>query len=115
MKKITYTLLMAALVCGLSLGITSCKDDDKDDSGDDGQEQLSEEQQEQNNAAYAILDNLADLSSANDNFLTQTFEPTIGTADDGDCKHQRYGDGSHAFCRLGRCRYQREHRLLYMD
>ena len=84
MKKITYTLLMAALVCGLSLGITSCKDDDKDDSGDDGQEQLSEEQQEQNNAAYAILDNLADLSSANDNFLTQTFEPTIGTADDGD-------------------------------
>ena len=84
MKKITTTLLMAALVCGLSLGITSCKDDDKDDSSDDGQEQLSEEQQEQNNAAYAILDNLADLSSANDNFLTQTFEPTIGTADDGD-------------------------------
>ena len=84
MKNITTTLLMAALVCGLSLGITSCKDDDKDDSGDDGQEQLSEEQQEQNNAAYAILDNLADLSSANDNFLAQTFEPTIGTADDGD-------------------------------
>ena len=84
MKKITTTLLMAALVCGLSLGITSCKDDDKDDTSDDGQEQLSEEQQEQSNVSYAILDNLADLSSANDNFLTQTFEPTIGTADDGD-------------------------------
>ena len=84
MKKITYTLLMVAIVCGLSLNFTSCKDDDKDETGDDGQEQLSEEQQEQNNAAYAILDNLADLSSANDNFLTQTFEPTIGTADDGD-------------------------------
>ena len=84
MDRMMKSLLMVAIVCGLSLGITSCKDDDKDDSGDDGQEQLSEEQQEQNNAAYAILDNLADLSSANDNFLTQTFEPTIGTADDGD-------------------------------
>ena len=84
MNKITNTLLMAALVCGLSLNITSCKDDDKDDTSDDGQEQLSEEQQEQNNVSYAILDNLADLSSANDNFLAQTFEPTIGTADDGD-------------------------------
>ena len=84
MDKMMKSLLMVALVCGLSLNFTSCKDDDKDDTSDDGQEQLSEEQQEQNNAAYAILDNLADLSSANDNFLTQTFEPTIGTADDGD-------------------------------
>ena len=84
MDRMMKSLLMAALVCGLSLNFTSCKDDEKDDSGDDGQEQLSEEQQEQNNAAYAILDNLADLSSANDNFLAQTFEPTIGTADDGD-------------------------------
>ena len=84
MDRMMKSLLMVALVCGLSLNITSCKDDDKDDSGDDGQEQLSEEQQEQSNVSYAILDNLADLSSANDNFLTQTFEPTIGTADDGD-------------------------------
>ena len=84
MDRMMKSLLMVAIVCGLSLNITSCKDDDKDDTSDDGQEQLSEEQQEQNNAAYAILDNLADLSSANDNFLTQTFEPTIGTADDGD-------------------------------
>ncbi len=84
MDRMMKSLLMVAIVCGLSLGITSCKDDDKDETSDDGQEQLSEEQQEQNNAAYAILDNLADLSSANDNFLTQTFEPTIGTADDGD-------------------------------
>ena len=83
-KKNCNFWLMVALFCGLSLSVTSCKDDDKDDTSDDGQEQLSEEQQEQSNAAYAILDNLADLSSANDNFLTQTFEPTIGTADDGD-------------------------------
>lgn len=84
MDKMMKSLLMVAIVCGLSLNFTSCKDDDKDDTSDDGQEQLSEEQQEQSNAAYAILDNLADLSNANDNFLTQTFEPTIGTADDGD-------------------------------
>ena len=84
MDRMMKSLLMVAIVCGLSLNFTSCKDDDKDDTSDDGQEQLSEEQQEQSNVSYAILDNLADLSSANDNFLTQTFEPTIGTADGGD-------------------------------
>ena len=36
MKKNFYFLLMAALVCGLSLSVTSCKDDDKnnDDEGE---------------------------------------------------------------------------------
>ena len=33
MKKNFYFLLMAALVCGLSLSVTSCKDDDKDNNG----------------------------------------------------------------------------------
>ena len=32
MKKYFNLLLMAALVCGLSMGITSCSD--KDDAGD---------------------------------------------------------------------------------
>ena len=32
-KKNFYFLLMAALVCGLSLSVTSCKDDDKDNNG----------------------------------------------------------------------------------
>ena len=41
MKKHFYFLLMAALVCGLSLSVTSCKDDDKDNNGQ------SEEQQDQ--------------------------------------------------------------------
>ena len=37
MKKNFYFLLMAALVCGLSLGVTSCKsdDDDSDNNGED--------------------------------------------------------------------------------
>ena len=33
MKKHFYFLLMATLVCGLSMSVTSCKDDDKDNNG----------------------------------------------------------------------------------
>ena len=39
-KKLNYWL-MAALVCGLSMSVASCKDDDKNESPDNGQ---SEEQ-----------------------------------------------------------------------
>jgi hypothetical protein len=35
MKKQFNLLLMAALVCGLSLSVTSCKSDDDDDNGGD--------------------------------------------------------------------------------
>ena len=34
MKKILNLWLMAALVCGLSLGVTSCKDDDDNPGGE---------------------------------------------------------------------------------
>ena len=38
MKKSFHFLLMAALVCGLSLGVTSCKDDDNNDNNDSSEE-----------------------------------------------------------------------------
>ena len=43
MKKNFYFLLMAALVCGLSLSVTSCKDDDSDNNGKGSEEQSDNE------------------------------------------------------------------------
>ena len=37
MKKNVFNLwFLAALVCGMSLSVTSCKDDDKNDNGGNG-------------------------------------------------------------------------------
>ena len=44
MKKNLNLLLMGALVCGLSLGVTSCKDDDDDNNGGDVTTQVTIEQ-----------------------------------------------------------------------
>ena len=83
MKKITYTLLMAALVCGLSLGITSCKDDDKDDGGkgnnpDDPERVLGPTDTEEAKAAYNWLANMTDIEDFTDDWASKTYEPTIG-------------------------------------
>ena len=83
MKKITYTLLMAALVCGLSLGITSCKDDNKDDGGkgnnpDDPELVLGPTDTEEAKAAYNWLANMTDIEDFTDDWASKTYEPTIG-------------------------------------
>ena len=87
MKKNFYFLLMAALVCGLSLSVTSCMDDDKDNNGgqsEEQQEQQAMEQQEQDNARFAVLDQLADIDTIKADFLSETFEPGIGMPDGDD-------------------------------
>ena len=87
MKKNFYFLLMAALVCGLSLSVTSCKDDDKDNNGGQSEEQQDQqamEQQEQDNARFAVLDQLADIDTIKADFLSETFEPGIGMPDGDD-------------------------------
>ena len=73
MKKHFYFLLMAALVCGLSLSVTSCKDDDKDNNGqsEEQQDQQAMEQQEQDNARFAVLDQLADIDTIKADFLSE--------------------------------------------
>ena len=75
--------LLAALVCGLSLGVTSCKDDDKDDTGDEGQETYE-------GLSALEDDQLADLivawtDTSRDNldgsaWRNSTYEPTVGLA-----------------------------------
>ena len=92
MKKIMNSLLMAALVCGLSLGVTSCKDSDDDNNkSEEEQAKLAEEEQEQENNRFAILSQLTDLDEVGDstytieNYLALTdYQPTIGTADENE-------------------------------
>ena len=79
MKKNFYFMFMAALVCCLSLSVTSCKDDDKDNGQSEEQkEQQAIEEQEKDNARMALLTQLCDADEIGDNFLTGSFEPTIG-------------------------------------
>ena len=85
MKKNFNFLLMAALVCSLSLSVTSCKDDDSDNNGKGGEEQETYE-------GLSTLENdqLADLVAAwtdasrddlnGTEWLNNTYEPTVGLA-----------------------------------
>jgi len=85
MKKIFSFGLMAALACGISMSITSCKDDNNDSKSD---EQRAEEQKAQATKAlkfYDVVSHLADLSEMNDaTYESQTFEPVVGEEDAGD-------------------------------
>ena len=82
MKKTFILLLLAALTCGMSMCVTSCKDDDKDNGpSEEQQDQQALEQQELDNARYAVLDQLADLDEVTDStadYLSQNFPPAIG-------------------------------------
>ena len=89
MKRNFYFLLMAALVCCLSLSVTSCKsDDDKNDNNngqsEEQQDQQAMEEQMKDNARFAVLDQLADIDTIKADFLSETFEPGIGMPDGDD-------------------------------
>ena len=84
MKKNVFNLwIFAALVCGLSLSVTSCKDDDDNEPSPEEQEQQALEQAEKEMMAFNVLDYLADMSNAPEDYLTGSYEPTIGVADGG--------------------------------
>ena len=89
MKKHFHFLLMAVLVCGLCLSVTSCKSDDDKDNGpsEEELEQQALEEQDLDNARIAILDQLADLDeveSSEVDLLSQQFEPVIGVPAEND-------------------------------
>ena len=79
-KKLNYWL-MAALVCGLSMSVASCKDDDKNESPDNGQ---SEEQADKDLADavtfWGVVGQLSDTPMP-DNWKNATYEPSIGVPD----------------------------------
>lgn len=80
MKKICNLLLMAAVVCGLSLFVTSCKDDD-DDVNDEVVVVEGDPYQKTGDVAsalFVVMNQLADVDSLPDNWQTTEFEPAIG-------------------------------------
>ena len=77
MKKNFYFLLMAALVCSLSLSVTSCKDDDKNDDNGGGEsgENLGP-QNEQNEVAtkfWSVVGELVDMDEFTEDYKSATF------------------------------------------
>ena len=85
MRKIFNFGLMAVLVCGIGMFVSSC-DDDKD--GGKTEEQKQQEVAAQASKAfkfYDVVSQLADLSDMDDaTYETQTFEPIIGEVSEND-------------------------------
>ena len=87
MKKLMNLWLVAALVCGLGLSVTSCKDDDDNNGSGSGtqEEQLSE----QANDFWAVVGQLVGTTNATDDYQSKTFEPIIGEAVAGNATVRR--------------------------
>ena len=78
MKKYFRYALMAVLTVGLSLSVTSCKDDDRNDGG--GSSQTAEEQAAENAETFwAVAANLVSPFDVTTEYENKTFEPTIGS------------------------------------
>ena len=84
-KKIFNLSLMAALLCGLSLSVTSCKDDDDSNAGGDNNSQQDADTEvvdatdtPEKHLAWTWISSLADVDNATENWESQTFEPIIG-------------------------------------
>ena len=81
MKKNFYFLLMAALVCGLSLSVTSCKSDDDDsDNNGDGIEGLSTLENDQLADLIAAWTDTSRDDLNGTEWLNNQYEPTVGLA-----------------------------------
>jgi hypothetical protein len=83
MKKKLNFWLMAALVCGLSMSIASCKDDDKNENGNSESGQ-SDEQIEKDMADAAVFwDVVGQLTDTPmpDDWKNAKYEPAIGQPD----------------------------------
>ncbi|MCR4918905.1 MAG: hypothetical protein K5928_03685, partial [Prevotella sp.] len=74
MKRMMYFLLMALLTGGVSLSVTSCKDDDKDSGGTAPGPTETEEA----GNAYNWLINLTEMEEFTDDWASKTYEPSIG-------------------------------------
>ncbi|MBR4898022.1 MAG: hypothetical protein IKZ48_04470 [Prevotella sp.] len=86
MKKNVYNLwLFAALLCGLSLGVTSCKDDDNNEVS---AEEQAEQAKEQADVFWGVVDELAGADAITDDYQNKTFEPIIGTPSDENPQHR---------------------------
>lgn len=79
MKKYFNLMLMAALVCGLSLGVTSCKDDEKEPSEEE-QEQAAQTSEK----FWSVVGQLISYTDIVDDYEGKTFETNVGEPADND-------------------------------
>ena len=81
MKKMFRFALMAAMVCGLSLVATSCKDndDDNDNGSGNGEPTAEELAVEHAETFWSVAANLVSPFDVTTEYENKTFEPTIGS------------------------------------
>ena len=78
MKKLMNFWLMAALLCGLSMSVTSCKDDDDDSKSEEQQQQ---EQEQTASKFWSVVGQLVSSADYTAAYADKTFAPTYGVAD----------------------------------
>ena len=82
MSKTWKYLLMAALVVGLGMNVTSCKDDNDDNNNERTPEEIAqdpyEKESEAADALYRLVSQLSVCDSLPNNWKTATFEPKAG-------------------------------------
>ena len=81
MKRLNLWLL-AALLCGMSMSVTSCKDDDK--GSNNSSETTVEEASENANTFWGVAWNLVGTLDETVDYEDKTFEPTIGEPMEGE-------------------------------
>ena len=80
MKKDKFLnwMLMAAMIFGLGMSVTSCKDDDDDNKSE---ERKAEEAHEKAVNFWNVVGQLVSVDDVTDDYAGKTFEPTYGIAD----------------------------------
>lgn len=90
MKKQSMILCLLALLFGVSMMFSSCKDDEN--VNDNPNEELQEKSSERGEALLSILSMVAELDSLPDDWYRSdyTVEPTVGTVKDDSNPYVRY-------------------------
>ena len=84
LKRYFRFALMAAMVCGLSFAVTSCKDDERDGDGSEKPDvEVNDDKHTQEAMDFlTCVSLLCDVYELPDDWRSATFEPTVGTVTD---------------------------------
>lgn len=83
MKNKFLSLLMVALVCGIGMSVTSCKDDD-DSNSEEQQQKEAEAKAQASEKFWGVVGQLISYTDITDEYKDKTFEPNIGRPAEGD-------------------------------
>ena len=76
--------LMAAVVCSLALSVTSCREEEDEFGMTKKERKEAEAKAEANNKFWSVVGQLVSMSNYTEDYAGKTFEPIIGTPDNGD-------------------------------